>query len=88
MGETHLILGVHLTDRVREAVDVQRLFTEYGCDIKTRVGLHDADGQVCSPGGVILLELVGGEESCDKLAAQLQAIEGVEVQKMVFGQAG
>ncbi len=84
MSERHLILGVHLTDRVSEAVEVQKAFTEFGCDIKTRVGLHDADGRVCGPGGVILLELVGGEEAADKLAARLVAISGVEVQRMVF----
>ncbi len=84
MSEQHLILGVHLTDRVTEAVEVQKAFTEFGCDIKTRVGLHDADGRVCGPGGVILLELVGGAESADRLAARLTAIQGVEVQRMAF----
>jgi hypothetical protein len=88
MSEKHLILGVHLSDRIKEAVEVQRLFTEFGCDIKTRVGLHDADGRVCGPGGVIILELVGGEESCDKLATRLADIDGVEVQKLIFDHAG
>jgi hypothetical protein len=84
MSRNHLILGVHLTDRIKEAVDVQRVFTEFGCDIKTRIGLHDADGTVCGPGGVIVLEIVGSEESYDTMAARLAAIPGVEVQRMVF----
>jgi len=63
MSEHHLILGVHLSDRVKQAVDVQRVFTEFGYDIKTRVGRHDPEGRVCGSGGVILPELVGGEES-------------------------
>ena len=84
MNEHHLILGVHLTDRLKEASDVQTIFTEFGANIRTRLGLHDADGSVCGPGGVILLELVGGEESFDTLVARLEAVPGVEVHKMVF----
>ncbi len=86
MADRHIVLGVHLTDRVKEAVAVQRVFTEFGCNIKTRVGLHDADGQVCGPGGVILLEIVGGDEPAAKLRQSLAAIEGVEVQTMTFGE--
>jgi hypothetical protein len=37
----HLILGIHVTDRVQKAGEVQQLFTEYGCNIKTRLGLHE-----------------------------------------------
>ena len=84
MNEHHLILGVHLTDRLKEASDVQTILTECGANIRTRLGLHDADGSVCGPGGVILLELVGGEESFDTLVARLEAVPGVEVHKMVF----
>jgi len=84
MNKHHLILGVHLTDRLKEASDVQAVLTEFGANIMTRVGLHDTDGTVCGPGGVILLELIGGEESFDELASRLEAIPGVEIHKMVF----
>jgi hypothetical protein len=84
MNQHHLILGIHLTDRLVEASDVQAILTEFGPNIMTRLGLHDADGNVCGVGGVILLELVGGVESFDKLAARLEEIPGVEVHKMVF----
>jgi hypothetical protein len=88
MSENHQILGVHLIDRIAKAGEVQRLFTEFGCDIKTRVGMHDARGDVCGPGGIIILECVGSAESFEQLAAQLKAIEGVEVQQMVFNHVG
>jgi len=81
----HIILGVHVGDRVRRAGDVQKLFTEYGCNIKTRIGLHDVSEGYCSPSGVILLEMFGDEARCHDLASKLGAVEGVEVQKMVFG---
>lgn len=47
MSDTHIILGIHVSDRLKNAVDVQKVFTEYGCNIKTRIGLHDADENVC-----------------------------------------
>ena len=43
MSDQHIILGIHVTDRLKNAVDVQKVFTEYGCNIKTRIGLHDAE---------------------------------------------
>jgi hypothetical protein len=84
MEEKHWILGVHITDRVERASDVQRLFTEYGCSIKTRLGLHDVNEGFCSPSGVILLELYGDDKLCAELREKLGAIDGVDVQEMVF----
>jgi hypothetical protein len=81
---THYILGVHITDRLKEAVRVQSLLTEYGQHIKTRLGLHEINPTAATPQGVLILELVGDESACEHLAGKLQAIEGVEVQKMVF----
>lgn len=80
----HVILGVHVTDRMKRALDVQKLFTQYGEHVRTRLGLHQVYDDKCVPGGIILLELVGDPARCEELAAQLGAIEGVEVQKMVF----
>lgn len=80
------ILGVHVTDRVRDAASIQGICTEFGCNIKTRLGLHDVLGEFCSPSGIILLELVGEQTACEELAKRLNAVEGVEVQKMVFGE--
>jgi len=83
MGK-HTIFGVHITDRVKKATEVQEVFTKYGCNIRTRVGLHDASENVCAPNGVILLEMVGDEHICNEMADSLKAIAGVEVQKMSF----
>jgi hypothetical protein len=84
MQPKHIVFGVHIDDRVREIPDVQRLFTQYGCNIRTRIGLHHVDQNFCSPRGLILLEMFGDEATCHGLANQLSAVEGVEVQKMVF----
>jgi hypothetical protein len=84
MEEKHRILGVHITDRVKKASDVQHVFTEFGCNIKTRIGLHQVDGGYCSPNGLILIELFGEDPVCDEMRDKLAAIEGVDVQELVF----
>ncbi len=81
--ERHFILGVHVTDRLKKAAEVQALFSQYGCYIKTRLGLHEVEN-VCSPNGLVLLELHGDDAVCNELADKLAAIEGIEIQKMVF----
>ena len=87
--DDHVILGVHLTNRLTEAVKVQQLFTRYGGYIKVRLGLHAVESPVGSetgsPNGLVLLEMVGNQAKADELAAKLSAIAGVEVKSMTFG---
>ena len=85
MNDEHIILGIHVTNRLKNAAEVQKVFTEYGCNIKTRIGLHDVDANVCSPSGVVLIEFFGTPADADAMAAKVGAVEGVDVQKMVFG---
>jgi ribose 5-phosphate isomerase len=80
----HIILGVHVTDRVHHVRLVQDTLTEYGCSIRTRLGLHEADKGFCSPNGLIILEISDDIATAEELANKLNSIEGVEVQKMVF----
>jgi hypothetical protein len=84
MEAPHLIYGVHVTDRATQVPQVQKFLTEYGCNIKTRLGLHHVDEQVCSPRGLILLEMFGDPAVCRELKAKLSKLEGIEVQEMLF----
>ena len=79
-----MIFGVHVTDRMKNAQEVQKLFSEYGQHIRTRLGLHQVYDDRCVPGGIILLEMVGDWARCEELAGKLAGIEGVEAQRMVF----
>ena len=79
-----IVLGVHMKNRVQHAPEVQKLLTEYGCNIRTRLGLHAVDETACSTSGLLLLELYGADETCLELAAKLAAIKDLDVQKMVF----
>lgn len=80
----HIITGVHITDRIGHVDSVQHLLTEYGCSIRTRLGLHEANEGFCSPNGLLLLEMVDDDAKADELIAKLNAIEGVEAKKMTF----
>jgi len=78
------ILGIHISDRVRNAGLVQPVLTKFGHTIRTRLGLHDVTEEVSSPTGMILLELTGDPKECINLENELLKIEGLEVKKMVF----
>ncbi|MBZ5589568.1 MAG: hypothetical protein LAO05_13480 [Acidobacteriia bacterium] len=82
--DRHVIFGVHLTNRLTHASRVQEVFTEFGEHIKTRLGLHDVGPHGSSPSGVIVLDVTGDDPVLDRMAERLAAIDGVEVQRMVF----
>ena len=68
--EKHIILGIHVTDRLKHAVDVQKVFTEFGRHIKTRLGLHEVDKSHNSPNGVVLIEWYGDEARSNEMVAK------------------
>jgi len=78
----HMIYAVHVTDRLRQVSEVQRLLTEYGCHIKTRLGLHESSS---APNGLLLLEMIGEPKRCQELFDKLNVITGIEVKSITFG---
>jgi hypothetical protein len=78
------VLGILINNRVKNAPDVQKVLTEFGCNIKTRLGLHEVNEKSCSTSGLLLLELFGDESAGLELERQLRAIKGIQVQKMLF----
>ncbi|HOO56103.1 MAG TPA: hypothetical protein PLN69_04720 [bacterium] len=78
------ILGVNVNNRAKNAAKIQKLLTDYGCYIKTRIGLHDVMDDFCSTGGLLILELYGDQKKRKELEDKLKAVPGVEVKKMVF----
>ncbi len=82
-----IVLGVHITERAPQVPRVQELFTQYGCSLKTRLGLHTISEKFCSPNGLILLEMAGPEQPIGERREKLPALEGIEVQKMIFEHA-
>ncbi len=85
VNNKHLILGIHVSNRSKNAQDIQNTLTEFGCNIKTRLGLHEVDENHCATSGIILVELTGKKEDTDKLMNKLNSINGIDIQKMEFG---
>jgi len=78
------ILGLMINDPTKGSDKIQSILTKYGCSIHTRLGLHDIDADYARETGLILLELTGDLQECLRLENELLALDGIEVQKMVF----
>jgi len=79
-----IIVGILIPSRSRNVPEVQKVLTDYGCNIKTRLGLHDVSDSACSPTGLIVLETFGDEAAIAEMEAKLKAIDGVQIQQMAF----
>ena len=80
------ILGIRITNRVKEVHEVQTALSKFGCSIRSRLGLHEINDSSCSSCGLILLELTGDQNEFMKLENELLKIEGLEVRKMIFSE--
>ncbi|MEI6154413.1 MAG: hypothetical protein WCQ90_10045 [Deltaproteobacteria bacterium] len=78
------VIGILVTNRVENAAQIQKVLTECGCYIKTRIGLHEVTENICSPAGLILLEIFGDDKAYDEVEGKLKQVKGLQVQKMVF----
>lgn len=70
------VMLIRVDERRQKAAEMQSLFTKYGCNIKTRLGLHEA-GNVCSNQGLIFLQLTGELDELKVFEHELSEIEGV-----------
>ncbi len=52
------IIGISVDNRREEAQKLQDILTDYGCYIKTRIGLHDMGEYKCLNYGIVLIEVV------------------------------
>ena len=78
------IIGLLITDRIKEAGRTQQTLTKYAHVIKSRLGFHEVTEDVCSRIGVVILQLAGSATECNKLEEELSRIGGLEIQRMVF----
>jgi len=76
------VMLVLLGQRKKNAVQVQKILSEWGCLIRTRLGIHEGVLENCSEEGLIILELVGDKEMHEKLAERLNTLPNV-VAKLV-----
>ena len=72
------VMSVLTNKRVENVNEMQRVLTESGCIIKTRLGIHDASEDFCSNEGLIILNLVGSLEEIAALEQKLNEIPGIK----------
>ena len=74
------ILLVLLGKRSNVAMDFQKVLTNYGCYIKTRLGLHEASEDMCTETGLVILELIGKKKKHKKLLKELNEHKFISAQ--------
>jgi len=78
------LLVILMRTRTVSAVKVQKVLTDYGCMIKTRLGIHDGVMDKCSDTGLIILELSGARSGITELNTRLKSIAGVKTKLVVI----
>ena len=78
-----IILGIKLDNRLETATEFQKIVSEFGCSIHTRIGLHLTNDKLCSDYGIILLE-VENNKNAAALEKELLKIDKIEIQRMIF----
>ena len=81
--ESHIVLAVHVTDRLEKAPLVQKTLSQFGDVIRTRLGLHEVSKEYSSPGGILILEVIR-EPKARQLQKALNKIKGIETKLVVF----
>ena len=65
---TTTIIGVSLENRLETALEFQKIVTDFGCEIRTRIGLHPSKEHICLNRGIVLLEV---EDDAELLKLEL-----------------
>ena len=77
-----VIIGIKLSDKNNNAVEFQKILTEFNCVIKLRIGINNSS-IFCSQTGIILLQIERNEDAINIERALIE-IEGIELQRMTF----
>jgi len=78
------IIGIKVTDRIKEVGITQEVLSKYSSLITTRFGFHELTTEKCSREAYIILHLNGEISDVERLTSDLRAIGGVEVREMDF----
>ena len=77
-----IILGIKLPNKLNNAVEFQKILTDFNCIIKMRIGMNNSS-IFCSSSWIILLQIDDKPEAV-MLEKTLLEISEIEIQRMVF----
>jgi hypothetical protein len=78
------VLGIKITDRIKEAGLTQGILSRHASVITTRLGFHEVTDEVCSREAYIILHLNGDPVHSESLVMELEALGGIEIREMTF----
>ena len=78
------VLGIKITDRIKEAGLVQKALSEHSAVVSTMLGFHELNDELCSREGFMVIHLAGNADDCEELASKLEKTEGLYVREMAF----
>jgi hypothetical protein len=76
------IIIISVQHRKNVSSSVQDVLSEYGCLIKTRLGITDSTSKKCSQTGLIILEFLGNKREINLMSKKLSKIDGVTVKSV------
>lgn len=77
-----VIIGLQIKNKEANAVELQKVLTEFNCIIQVRLGINNT-GIFCSEKGIIILA-VNNKEDATALEKELINIDEIEIQRMIF----
>jgi hypothetical protein len=78
------VLGIKITDRIKEAGLTQGILSKHASVITTRLGFHEVTDEICSREAYIILHLNGDPSERGMLSSELKQIDGIEMREMNF----
>lgn len=78
--EQDRIMAIRTDTRRENAEALQKVLTQFGCNIKVRLGLHEVSKELCANDGLILLEVEGDKRRLNSIVKKLNAVEYVKAQ--------
>jgi hypothetical protein len=78
------VIGIKITDRIKEAGLTQNVLSQHASVITTRLGFHEVTDEVCSREAYIILHLEGKDSDSSMLKSDLEMLGGVVIREMNF----
>lgn len=78
------VIGIRISDRIKEAGIVQKILSAHAGVISTRLGFHELNSELCGREGYMVIHLAGNADECDELTEKLKMTEGIESLEMAF----
>lgn len=72
------VLLVLLNDRKKTAITFQKILTDWGCMVKTRLGIHDGVLNKCSNSGLVILDIVGQKKKLTEMTRKMNLVKGIK----------